>query len=221
MMGFCSRGVYSSRRKYERAEAFIRGGGRATKQSAAGRRRRSSASTATGPSRPTEAARGRPRPRLSAAVLSETLRIVRVEFGVTLSKSITWPACRQQLIRQVRIEQQVSDDLRCSHEPLGETRCLAKNRQQSVGLGCPSRQVPERRCQLRRVRVVTDKKLALLGDDAVELAREVVRPHPHTLAQLAHPVPHHALTQCHPLRQRPGRARDDGHLPAPSPPPGV
>src|SRR5271168_5052785 len=76
--------------KYKRAEAVIRGGGRATNHSAAGRRRRGSASTATGPSRPTEAARGRPQPRLSAAVISETLRIVRVEIRVTLSKSITW-----------------------------------------------------------------------------------------------------------------------------------
>src|SRR5712675_2031262 len=114
---------------------------------------------------------------LLGAVLSETLRVVRVEIGVALSKSITWPARREQLVRQVRIEQQVSDYLRCSHEPFGETLCLVKHRQQSVRLGRPSRQVPERRCQARRVRVVADEKLALVADDAVELTRQVVRPH--------------------------------------------
>src|ERR1700758_5718653 len=117
--------------------------------------------------RPSRRAR-RLRPELSAAVLSETLRVLGVEIGVTLSKSITWPARREQFVRQVGIEQQVSDYLRCSHEPFGETLCLVKHPQQSVRLGRPSWQVPERSCQARRVRVVTDKKLTLVGDDAVE-----------------------------------------------------
>src|SRR6202048_3738509 len=66
-------------------------------------------------SRRTEQAREPRRPRLSAAVLSETLRIVGVEIGVTVSKSIAWPARREQLVRQVRIEQQGSDYFRCGH----------------------------------------------------------------------------------------------------------
>src|SRR5271168_2520022 len=94
-------------------------------------------------SRPTENAREPPRPRLSAAVLSQTRRVVGVEIGVALSKSITRPARREQLVWQVRIEQQVSDYLRGSHEPLGETLGLVEHRQQSVRLGRPSGQVPE------------------------------------------------------------------------------
>src|ERR1700733_8009829 len=62
---------------------------------------------------------------LSAAVPSETPRVVGFEVGVTLSKSITWPARGEQLFRQVGIEQQVSDLLRDSHEPVGQTLCLA------------------------------------------------------------------------------------------------
>src|ERR1700722_856920 len=77
-----------SRRKYARAEAVITGGGGATTHSVAGRDRRDSASTAI-----------RRHARLSDAVLSETLRIVGVEIGVTLSKSIAWPARREQLVR--------------------------------------------------------------------------------------------------------------------------
>src|SRR5271163_1474990 len=84
-----------------------------------------------------------PQARLTAAVLSQTRRVVGVEIAVALSKSITRPARREQLVRQVRIEQQVSDYLRGSHEPFGETLCFVKHRQQSVRLGRPSRQVPE------------------------------------------------------------------------------
>src|SRR5258705_10324286 len=81
----------------------------------------------------TEEARDSTR-RLSAAVLPETLRIVGVEIGVAISKSIAWPARREQLVPQVRIEQQVSDHLRCRHEPFGETFFRLKHRQQSVRL---------------------------------------------------------------------------------------
>src|ERR1700751_5020846 len=52
-------------------------------------------------SRPTENAREPPRPRLTAAVLSQTLRVVGVEIGVALSKSITRPGRWEQLVRQV------------------------------------------------------------------------------------------------------------------------
>src|ERR1700738_215954 len=102
-------------------------------------------------------------PELRAAVLSEAFGVVRVEFAVALAKSIAWPSGWEQLVGQVRIEQQVSDYLRGSHEPFGETVCLIEHRQQSVRLGRPSRQVPERRCQARRVSVMSDKKLALVG----------------------------------------------------------
>jgi AMP-binding enzyme/AMP-binding enzyme C-terminal domain len=152
---------------------------------------------------------------LALAVVAEPFGISRGEFDVLGPQVSSRPAHREQVHGQARVDQQVPDHLGDRDEAVFEAGGGAEPALQPSRLGGPAGQIPQGAGELERFGGgVAGEERALAGDQFAGGSRQVGRPEPDALAELAKPQPHHALAQRDPVRERARIRGDDRHLPA-------